>query len=74
MTGGDFISVHILNFLKTSLDCPIVEFYGLNETTGISFMSNPTDKLQGHVGGPTTNIEFKLVDIEDMHFFKTNTD
>jgi len=32
----------------------------------------PYDPFAGHVGGPTTNTEYKLVDIPEMKYFSTD--
>lgn len=37
-------------------------------------MSNSHDPICGHVGGPTGNIEYKLVDIPEMHYTHLDKD
>ena len=66
--GGAPISSHIIEFWKITLSCPILEAYGQTESTGLSFCTMATDKDSGHVGGPLTCIEFKLVDDPEMQY------
>lgn len=37
--------------------------YGLIECTAVNFLGKYRDQTPGHVGGPSANTEFKLVDI-----------
>jgi len=55
--------------MKIILCCPIYEIYGLTESTGMSFCTKKIDNILGHVGGPSANVEFKLVDVPEMNYF-----
>lgn len=46
--------------------------YGMTETSCVISMTAHGDATGGHVGGPTTCCEVKLVDIPDMNY--TNAD
>ncbi len=35
---------------------------------GASFLTTKNDKTYGHVGGPTCNIEYKLVNVEELDY------
>ncbi len=74
ITGSAPISKDVLEFLKISACCPIIEGYGQTETMAGSFLTHPQDPLSGHVGGPTSNCEFKLIDIPEMNYLSTDKD
>jgi long-chain acyl-CoA synthetase len=52
ITGSAPISGEVLNFLKICFCCPIVEGYGMTESSAASFLTIPQDKEAGMVGGP----------------------
>ncbi|CAD8190864.1 unnamed protein product [Paramecium pentaurelia] len=68
LTGAAPISTKVLNFLKITLCCQIVEVYGQTESMGGSFVTDISDPNCGHVGGPTISQEFKLVSIPEMGY------
>lgn len=72
VTGSAPIQADILDFMKIAVCCPIIEGYGQTETTAASFLTVVGDPFSGHVGGPSTNAEFKLVDIPEMNYFSTD--
>jgi long-chain acyl-CoA synthetase len=74
ITGSAPISKDILDFLKISACCPIIEGYGQTETMAGSFLTHQLDPTSGHVGGPTSNCEFKLIDIPEMSYLSTDKD
>jgi long-chain acyl-CoA synthetase len=52
LTGSAPISAEVLDFLKVCFCCPIVEGYGMTETSAGSFTTMTNDPISGHVGGP----------------------
>lgn len=74
ITASAPISKEVLEFLKIATCVPILEIYGQTESTGGSFVTERTDPECGHVGGPTTNCEFKLDDIAEMNYRSTDVD
>ena len=68
------ISSEVLDFLKICFCCPIVEGYGMTETSGGSFVTMPEDKLSGHVGGPVPNVKIRLKDIPEMGYSHKNSE
>eukprot|EP00345_Euplotes_harpa_P010687 CAMPEP_0168355008 /NCGR_PEP_ID=MMETSP0213-20121227/24265_1 /TAXON_ID=151035 /ORGANISM="Euplotes harpa, Strain FSP1.4" /LENGTH=593 /DNA_ID=CAMNT_0008367077 /DNA_START=129 /DNA_END=1907 /DNA_ORIENTATION=+ len=72
ITGSAPIAPETLKFLKVAFSCAIFEAYGQTETTGGSFFTSPYDNTSGHVGGPTPNTEFKLVDVPEMDYYSTD--
>jgi long-chain acyl-CoA synthetase len=74
ITGSAPISSEVMNFLKVACSCPIIEGYGQTESTGASFVTSFADSSSGHVGGPTRNTEFKLVDVKEMSYTSKDKD
>ena len=62
----------VMNFLKICFCCPIVEAYGLTETTGGTCIVDNTDLVSGHVGGPCANVKIRLRDIPEMGYLSSN--
>lgn len=71
-TGSAPIDQNVLNFLKVCFSCPIVEGYGLTETSGGSCVTDAGDKDPGHVGGPVEAVKFRLKDLPDMNYLSTD--
>ncbi len=74
VTGSAPISSDVISFLKIAACCPILEGYGQTETTAASFVTYKADPTSSHVGGPTVNTEFKLIDIPEMGYLSTDVD
>lgn len=53
ITGAAPISPNILDYLKATLCCPLIEGYGQTETCAASFLMDYSDSVAGHIGGPT---------------------
>lgn len=74
ISGSAPLLPHIHSFMKVISCSPLVEGYGQTESTGASFVSDSRDPICGHVGGPTGNVEYKLVDIPEMHYTHLDKD
>lgn len=72
LTGSAPISSDVLDFLKICFCCPIIEGYGMTETSAGSVTTYLDDKLSGHVGGPVANVKIRLRDIPEMGYLSTN--
>lgn len=72
LTGSAPISAEVLDFLKVCFCCPIVEGYGMTETSAGSFTTNTNDPISGHVGGPQGNVKIRLKDIPEMGYSYKN--
>jgi long-chain acyl-CoA synthetase len=46
----------------------MLEGYGQTESLAASFVTKPTERKYGHVGGPNKVTEFKLVDVPEMNY------
>jgi long-chain acyl-CoA synthetase len=68
VTGSAPINPDILDFLKIAFCAPILEGYGLTESTAASCLTRINDPASGHVGGPIKCVEVKLEDIPDMNY------
>ena len=74
VTGSAPISTNVIDFLKICGCVPIIEGYGQTESTAASFLTSILDPLSGHVGGPTVNVEYKVVDVADMNYTSKDKD
>jgi len=72
LTGSAPIASDVLDLLKICFCCPIVEGYGLTETSAGSFTTLINDPLSGHVGGPQGNVKIRLKDLPEMGYMHTN--
>ena len=63
-----------LSRLKVVTCTPILEGYGLTETTGGMCATVADGKDSGHVGFVYKNCEFKLVDVPDMNYTSEDKD
>ena len=63
VTGSAPIAAEVLDFLKIAFCCPMLEGYGLTESSASGVITNPDDAVSGHVGGLTQNFKLKLKDL-----------
>mmetsp|Transcript_25136 Transcript_25136/g.17801 ORF Transcript_25136/g.17801 Transcript_25136/m.17801 type:complete len:190 (+) Transcript_25136:1089-1658(+) len=68
ITGSAPIDVKVLNFLKIAFSAPVLEGYGLTESSGVATCTVKTDPVGGHVGGPVACCAVKLKDVEEMNY------
>lgn len=68
------IQDNVLEFLKIATSCPALEGYGQTETSGPSCFTCVQDPKSGHVGGPTTNTEIKILSVPEMDYSVTDRD
>jgi long-chain acyl-CoA synthetase len=72
VTGSAPIDINVLEFLKVCFCCPILEGYGLTETSGASSITKREDPIAGHVGGPLSCNKYRLRDVPEMSYFSTD--
>jgi len=72
VTGSAPMSADALNFLKICFCCPILEGYGLTESTGGICITSENDGQAGTIGGPIPSCEVKLKDVSEMKYFSTD--
>jgi long-chain acyl-CoA synthetase len=73
LTGSAPIEPEVLNFLRIAMSCPFVEGYGQTETCAASFITLTNIPSMGHVGGPLSCMEMKVVDVPDMNYTAKDT-
>ena len=71
-TGSAPIDKGVLDFLKVSFSCPIIEGYGLTESATGGCTTKPEDPVAGHVGGPREGCKLRLRDVPDMEYLSTD--
>lgn len=69
VTGSAPVAPTILKFYHEALGADVREGYGQTETTAATFVTYGGDTNYGHVGGPNSTTEFKLVDVPEMNYF-----
>jgi len=72
ITGSAPIDAAVLDFLKVCFCCPMLEGYGLTETSGGSSVTHPRDPVTGHVGGPLPCIKWRLMDVPEMSYLSSD--
>jgi long-chain acyl-CoA synthetase len=72
VTGSAPIDLKVLSFLKICFCCPVLEAYGLSETSGASTMTHMDDPIAGHVGGPIKITKLRLRDVPEMSYYATD--
>lgn len=72
-TGSAPISSDVLNFLRASFCCPVLEGYGQTESCAASCITLPNDSVAGHVGGPLPCLNVRLRDIPEMGYTVNDT-
>ena len=71
-TAAAPIDNNVLEFLKVCFCCPIIEGYGLTETSGGSSITWANDPVVGHVGGPLPCVKWRLQDVPEMSYYSTD--
>ena len=72
VTGSAPIDLQVLNFLKICFCCPVLEGYGLTETSGATSITDCNDPVAGHVGGPLNICKMRLRDVPEMSYYATD--
>jgi long-chain acyl-CoA synthetase len=68
LVGSAPTDPYILNFLRITLNCHIIEGYGGTEGCAGTHLSNMYDNYENHVGGVGYAAEYKLVDIPELGY------
>jgi long-chain acyl-CoA synthetase len=62
----------VLEFFKVCFCCPVLEGYGLTETSGGASVTLPADPVVGHVGGPLGCVKWRLKDVPEMQYLSSD--
>ncbi|CAG5114498.1 unnamed protein product [Candidula unifasciata] len=69
ITGSAPLLPDVMNFLRCSLGCVVLEGYGQTESGAGASLTIPGDPSLGHVGPPLPGCHIKLVDVPDMNYY-----
>ncbi|GMH13162.1 hypothetical protein Nepgr_015003 [Nepenthes gracilis] len=67
-SGASPLSRDVMDFLRVCFGCPLLEGYGMTETSCVISAMEESDSSSGHVGSPSAACEVKLVDIPEMNY------
>jgi len=73
ITGAAPMPGYLMEFMKLVTNCPILQGYGLTETTATGGLSLPDDTTVGHIGVPPMAVEMRLKDVPEMKYLHTDT-
>jgi len=68
VTGSAPIDMEVLNFMKVCFCCPLMEGYGLTESSGATTLTASNDPVAGHVGGPLGCTKLRLKSVPEMNY------
>lgn len=71
-TGSAPIDKKVIEYLKVVFCCPILEGYGLTESSAASCVVDADDPIVGHVGGPTEGVKIRLKDLPEMSYLSSD--
>ncbi|RLO11928.1 hypothetical protein DYB28_012648, partial [Aphanomyces astaci] len=66
IVGSAPLAADVMDFFRVLFDCPVMEAYGLSETTGIAMMNHPSQSVAGDVGTPLGENQVKLISVPEM--------
>jgi len=73
ISGGAPLSKETNEFCRVAFSCPIIQGYGLTETTGGGTFQDPNGPFTTlNVGLPAPSCELKLVDVPDMNYLHSD--
>jgi len=72
VTGSAPIDMEVLNFMKVCFCCPLMEGYGLTESSGATTLTDRNDPIAGHVGGPLPCTKLRLKSVPEMNYTITD--
>jgi len=73
ITGAAPMPGYLMEFMKLVSGCPMIEGYGLTETTASGAISQIDDTAVGHIGIPPICVEVRLKDVPEMNYLHTDT-
>jgi len=73
ITGAAPCPPYLMEFLRVLIGCPVIQGYGMTETSAAATIMAITDTTTGHNGAPLPCNEIKLVDVPEMNYLHTDT-
>jgi len=73
ITGAAPMPGYLMEFMKLVTNCPMLQGYGLTETTASGGLSLSEDTTVGHIGVPPLACEMRLKDVPEMNYLHTDT-
>lgn len=73
VTGAAPIPPYLGDFLKMMCNAPVIQAYGMTETSALGTVCNADDKNFGHCGIPYDNMEIRLQSVTEMNYLVTDT-
>jgi len=73
ITGAAPCPPYLAEFLKVMVSCPVIQGYGMTETSAAASLQLHTDPTVGHNGPPLPCCEIKLVDVDEMGYHASDT-
>ena len=64
VSGGAALPVEVLRQFEDAFGCPVLEGYGLSETSPVASFNRPDGRKPGSIGTPVTGVEMRVVDAE----------
>ena len=74
ITGSAPIAGPVLDFYRAVFGVVVVEGYGATETCASATLTHPLHFSSEHVGGPSPNVEIKLVSLPQMNYLVTDSE
>ena len=74
LVGSAPVEPELLNFLRCSLSCEIVEGYGQTEDIAGVLLTRTIDPVTQHLGGPGFSCEIKLRDVPELGYTSKTVD
>lgn len=71
ISGAAPLASHVEDFLSVTMCCPVVQGYGLTETSAASFIGVIGSTPVGSVGVPLPSCEFRLESVPEMKYDAT---
>jgi long-chain acyl-CoA synthetase len=72
VTGAAPITKEVYRFLQICFSCPVMQGYGLTETSASCTLTKPFHIESGNAGAPQFCCEIRLADVPDMKYFSTD--
>ncbi|KAH9528423.1 hypothetical protein DERF_002372 [Dermatophagoides farinae] len=72
ISGSNQISDMVLNFMRNSLRCTVLQSYEITECSSFVTLTKYNDQSQRHLGNPIACCAIKLIDVPEMNIWTKN--